>query len=104
MCTRYVRHVTFQTDGTTPLYVASEEGHVECVRGLLGAGAAVNQENVGCSSSMAWRGGGAVCGDAWEPALMHYWSSVRVDVWELAPCMFGWLGLLLCDVADDLGM
>ena len=32
----------WQTDGCTPLYVASESGHVEVVRALVGAGAAVN--------------------------------------------------------------
>ena len=32
-----------QTDGRTPLYVASQCGHVEAVVALLGAGAAVNQ-------------------------------------------------------------
>ncbi len=50
-----VCHVVFQTNGATPLYVASQNGHVpvECVRVLLGAGAAVNQAKVGCASSMA---------------------------------------------------
>jgi ankyrin repeat protein len=35
-----------QTDGRTPLYVASQKGHVEVVRALMGAGAAVNQARV----------------------------------------------------------
>ena len=35
-----------QTDGCTPLYVASHNGHVEVVRALVGAGAAVNQARV----------------------------------------------------------
>ncbi len=35
--------VVLQTDGGTPLYVASQNGHVEVVRALVGAGAAVNQ-------------------------------------------------------------
>jgi hypothetical protein len=32
-----------QTDGTTPLYIAGQEGHVEVVRALVELGAAVNQ-------------------------------------------------------------
>ena len=35
-----------QTDGATPLYIASRNGHVEVVRALVGAGAAVNQADV----------------------------------------------------------
>ena len=35
-----------QTDGRTPLYVASQKGNVEVVRALMGAGAAVNQARV----------------------------------------------------------
>jgi ankyrin repeat protein len=35
-----------QTDGTTPLYIASLHGHVEAVRALVEAGAAVNQAKV----------------------------------------------------------
>ncbi len=42
--------VVWQTDGRTPLYAASDNGHVEVVRALIGAGAAVNQADVreGC--------------------------------------------------------
>jgi ankyrin repeat protein len=36
----------WQTDGWTPLHAASQEGHVEVVRALVGAGAAVNQAAV----------------------------------------------------------
>ena len=36
----------WQTDGCTPLYAASFDGHVEVVRALVGAGAAVNQARV----------------------------------------------------------
>jgi hypothetical protein len=36
----------WQTDGTTPLYLASQNGHVEVVRALVGAGAAMNQAKV----------------------------------------------------------
>jgi ankyrin repeat protein len=39
--------VVLQTSGATPLYVASHEGHVECVRALLSGGAAINQATVG---------------------------------------------------------
>ncbi len=35
-----------QSGVVTPLYVASQNGHVEAVRALLGAGAAVNQAKV----------------------------------------------------------
>jgi hypothetical protein len=54
-----------QTDGATPLYIASEKGHVECVRALLGGGAAINQAEVGCASSMARHCGGYSRGDPW---------------------------------------
>ena len=43
---RWVWFVVVQTDGATPLYVASKNGHVEAVRALLDAGAAVNQASV----------------------------------------------------------
>ena len=33
----------WQTDGFTPLFIASHNGHVEVVRALVRAGAAVNQ-------------------------------------------------------------
>ncbi len=36
----------WQTDGATPLCAASQEGHVEVVRALVRAGAAVNQAAV----------------------------------------------------------
>jgi hypothetical protein len=46
--------VVRQSNGDTPLYAASENGHVEVVRALVAAGAAVNQAKVrddwgGCS-------------------------------------------------------
>ena len=51
----------WQTNGCTPLYVASDNGHVEVVRALVGAGAAVNQATVRdgccgcwCSVSREW--------------------------------------------------
>ncbi len=53
-----VCRVVLQKTGATPLYVASQNGHVECVRALLGGGAAINQAEVGCASSMARHCGG----------------------------------------------
>ena len=35
-----------QTGGCTPVHAASENGHVEVVRALVGAGAAVNEADV----------------------------------------------------------
>ncbi len=59
-----------QTTGVTPLYIASQNGHVECVRALLGGGAAINQAEVGCASSMAWYCGGYSRGDPWKRSRM----------------------------------
>ncbi len=44
-----------------PRIVFSLTGHVECVRALLDGGAAINQATVGCGRSMARRGGGYYC-------------------------------------------
>jgi hypothetical protein len=60
-----------QTNGSTPLLVASQFGHVECVRALLGGGAAINQAMVGCARSMARHCGGYSRGDPWEHSRMH---------------------------------
>ncbi len=54
--------VVRQTNGRTPIYVASLNGHVEVVRALVGAGAAVNQAKVryflgGCWSVRVCVGG-----------------------------------------------
>jgi hypothetical protein len=38
--------VAWQTDGCTPLYIASRNSHEEVVRALVGAGAAVNLARV----------------------------------------------------------
>jgi hypothetical protein len=53
--------VVWQTDGWTPLYAASHNGHVEVVRALVEAGAALNQaavrEDLGgcwCSGVRGW--------------------------------------------------
>ncbi len=37
-----------QTTGATPLYIASQSGHVECVRALMDGGAAIDQATVRC--------------------------------------------------------
>ncbi len=51
-----------QTGGFTPLYIASQSGHVECVHALLDRGAAINQATVGCAITIAWHDiAGAVC-------------------------------------------
>ncbi len=49
--------VAWQTDGATPLYVASEKGHDEVVRALVGAGAAVNQAAVRGDLGGCWCSG-----------------------------------------------
>ncbi len=53
--------VVLQTSGATPLYIASQKGHVECVRTLLDGGAAINQAEVGCTTWSAEYCGGCVC-------------------------------------------
>ncbi len=68
-CVWVVCRVVFQSDGWTPLHIASMTGRVECVQALLGVGGAINQAAVGCASSTAQ---GTVCvRDAWEPAFAH---------------------------------
>jgi ankyrin repeat protein len=49
----FLGHDVLQSNGATPLYVASQNGHVECVRALLGGGAASSQAKVGCAHSVA---------------------------------------------------
>jgi hypothetical protein len=49
--------VAWQTDSFTPLYVASEKGHVEVVRALVVAGAALNQATVREDLSRCWCSG-----------------------------------------------
>ena len=66
-----VCRAVLQSTGATPLYIASQNGHVECVRALLDGGAAINQAAVGCASSMARHCGGYSRGDPWEPCRMH---------------------------------
>ncbi len=72
--------MAWQTNGNTPLRVASFKGHVECVRALLGGGAAINQADVSCASSMArHRGGLCVRGRVGDcvHACMCIWSGAR---------------------------
>jgi hypothetical protein len=95
-----VCRVVFQTGGFTPLYIASETGHVECVRALLGGGAEINQEKVGCTSSIARHCGDCLRRDAWESACVHACIAGRLrwDVglcrpWAMVepkPCMRAW--------------
>ena len=66
-----VCRAVLQTDGGTPLHIANQTGHVECVRALLDGGAAINQAKVGWASSMARHCGGYSRGDPWEPCRMH---------------------------------
>ncbi len=70
--------MAWQTDGTTPLHVASEKGHVECVRALLGGGVAINQATVRCAGSIA----------------RHRWGlGVRVPLGSCVhACVCSWLG------------
>ncbi len=64
-----------QTDGDTPLLIASLNGHVECVRALLGGGAAINQADVSCAKMWhkldGTNRGGCVYGSLCEPACMR---------------------------------
>ncbi len=62
----------WQTSGATPLLIASEKGHVDCVQALLGGSAAINQAMVGSTSSMTrprgvcvLRGSRGACVHAW---------------------------------------
>jgi hypothetical protein len=66
-----VCRAVLQMNGATPLYIASEKGHVECVRALLGKGAAIDQAEVGCARSMALHCEGYSRGDPCQPCRMH---------------------------------
>jgi hypothetical protein len=60
-----------QTSGATSLFIASQEGNVECVRALLAGGATINQAKVVDVESFhdADDGGQMRC-DPWEPLCM----------------------------------
>ncbi len=62
--------VAWQTHDWTPLFIASQNGHVECVRVLLDRGAAINHSTVGSTSSIA-RHRGAL----WEPACSRAFAA-----------------------------
>ena len=66
-----VSRATSQTIGATPLLIASQEGHVECVRALLDGGAAIDQAKVGCTSLMTRHCGRYSRWDPWGPCRMH---------------------------------
>ncbi len=73
-----------QTDGATPLYIASANGHVECVRALLDRGAEINQATtVGCQCASSMAPGCGIC--------------VRGMRGSLAACVCVWSGALGCD-------
>jgi hypothetical protein len=73
----YVRgFVVWQTDGWTPLCVASQEGQVEVVMALVGAGAAVNQATVREDWGGCWCygvGGWLVFGSQHARAVLCAW-------------------------------
>ncbi len=54
--------VVVQANGMTPLFKASQNGHVEAVRALLDGGAAVNQADVSGYGRGEERGTVCVCG------------------------------------------
>ena len=73
-----------QTSGATPLCIASENGHVECVRTLLDRGAAINQAEVGCSTWTA-----EYCGGCMGAGMS---GTHRVCMWSLLDALgaLGW--------------
>ncbi len=69
-----------QGNGRTPLISASQNGHVEAVRTLLDAGAAVNQDDV------SGDGGTRACCVVWLRAA----RAVRVSVASSEICLCVW--------------
>jgi hypothetical protein len=74
---RFECRVAWQTDGATPLLIASEKGHVDCVHALLDMGAAINQAMVGSTSSIAWHdiAGGCVSGAPRDSVCTHAFAA-----------------------------
>jgi hypothetical protein len=92
MCQRECR-VALQTGGFTPLYVASYNGHVECVRALLGEGAAINQATVGSACSMTRHREGSVCVLGCTEGSVH--PSAACAVWTPLAVGFSWSCVVL---------
>ncbi len=81
-CVACVCRAVLQTDGATPLYIASQIGHVECMRALLDGGAAINQAMVGCGRPR--HRGGYFRGDPWRLCRVHvslWLHSARWSAW-----------------------
>ncbi len=76
MCVACVCCAMSQTNGATPLFIAGQKGHLECVMALLEKGAAINQAMVGCSRCMA----------------LQCEGYSRGDPWGLRACMCSWWG------------
>jgi hypothetical protein len=94
MCCAVCR-VVWQTDGATPLFLASEDGHVECVLALLRGGAAINQATVGSVWSTTWPCGGCVRGalvkTACARSILGVWNATsfwREVVQDSAPMSY----------------
>jgi hypothetical protein len=81
--------VVWQTDGWTPLFIASHNGHVEVVRALVGAGAAVNQAAVREDLGGCWCSG------------VRGWLDVGLQHARAALCMCVCLCLCLLGVHGD---
>ncbi len=62
---------TVQASGSIPLWIASQNGHVEVVRALLGAGADVGQADVSWGMQ-----GGAGCVFAMAQCVARYMQCV----------------------------
>jgi hypothetical protein len=62
----------FQMEGGTPLYMASQNGHAECVQALVAWGAAINKAKVGVARSIAELGcveASSVAGEGIAPCV-----------------------------------
>ncbi len=80
----------WQTDGYTPLYIASQHGHVEVVRALVGAGAAVNQAWVRDDCGGSW------CSMVWDCWFWDESAFVRM-LWVASKVLPFFLLAGLCD-------